>query len=127
MDVFFTTYAETQTGVVAPIPHLPLLLHTSFMPLLRPQLISLQQLPPHCTGNTAKKSQAMSMAFNPYKPPHSKNVTIQDSLSDSSSDSDSNSDPLNYWSTLPVVMKMNGEGIFQTTITAQDLYQTAQQ
>ena len=42
-------------------------------------------------------------------------VTIQDSPSDYSSDSDSDSDPLNYQDPLPLVMKMSGQGIPQTT------------
>ena len=54
-----------QPAQLQPIPQLPLLPQTLLMPLHRPELVSLQQLPPHCTWSTAKKSQASSKTLNP--------------------------------------------------------------
>ena len=64
LEAPITTHAVTPTGMLHPIPHSPLLLQMSLTPLHRQELVSLQQLPPHCTGNTAKKSQATSKTFH---------------------------------------------------------------
>ena len=56
----------------------------------------------------------MPKTLNLPKPHCSKTVSIQDCPAESSPDSDSDSDPLNYYGSLPVVIKMSGEGILQT-------------
>ena len=98
MDASITIHIMTHpTGIVT--PHLTLITsptHITHTLLHRPEPVSLQQPPLHCTGNTAKESQATPKTFNPCRSHHSKTVIIQDCLSDSSSDSNSNSNHLNY-------------------------------
>ena len=64
MDASIPTHVVTPTGIVTSIPHSPLLPQMSLTPLHRLEPVLLQQLLPHCTGNAAKKSQAMSKTFN---------------------------------------------------------------
>ena len=55
-----------QLAWLHPIPHSPLLPQTLHKKLFHgPELLLLQQLPPHCAGNTENKIQATSKIFNP--------------------------------------------------------------
>ena len=68
MDAPITTCAMTHsTGIVTPIPNLPLLLPTSLTPWGHGlELVLLQQLSIHGMGNTAQEeSQATPKTFNP--------------------------------------------------------------
>ena len=92
MDAPIATHTMTHPrGIVANHPTLT----TCHMNVTHTTM--LQQLPLHCTGNTAnEESQATPKTFNPHKSHYFKTVIIKDSPWDSSSGSDDDSDSLNY-------------------------------